>query len=256
MRVSPAVLVCALLMTGCGARDAARGPEQPNSEREAPSKQIAPPADEGPDPRALAEKNRETLREIEQQRAALARREQEVSQKEQAIAQEAERLKAEEQRLESLHTAVQAEELRNQKAKKDIAAKRAELRKIEGRMTEEKLAQGKQAETERQAKEEVQRRASDPVISRHDPYLEQLAQLTADLFPPGERDAMRKALAALYRQNKTAEIKDDQQFAAAAVQATKDFYLKKTKYPYTAREEQFFSEWREKYLEAAAVIAR
>ncbi len=212
------------------------------------------------DLRGLAKKNEEALQDIARQRAALQTLQQEAAGKtrvaEEAIAKEKATLQTVRDGLAAEEQRVRAEVLKCQAAEKQIAAQREELGRLRAIVQADRHAAPRAAAAARPAAEEKARAEIDARVKKRQPYLQELATLTANFFPSAmARSTMRSEVLNLLTQAKVAETKEDDAFVDGALAIAESFYLNKTKYPYMTYEKKAFDQWGQMYLKTAAPAA-
>ena len=259
-----AVLAGALLFVGCGTRDRTEGFQQEKLLLDLikiQSDQLAQLMQKENDLRSLEKRNQEALQEIVRQRAALQRLEQETAHKDgvaqEAIAQEKAKLENERDGLEVEKKRVRADELKNQANEQGLIAQRKELSRLRASLPPKRPVEIQGAYDSKRAQEEKSHAEIIARVKRRQPYLEELAAVTANLFESSvEHGKVRKEVLDLLAQSKVAEMKEDAAFADGALAVAESFYLNRNKYPYMIfSERKAFDQWRQKYLNAKATVA-
>ena len=258
-----AALVGVLVFAGCGIRDRTEGLQQEKlllDLMKTQSDQLAQLMQKENDLRGLAKKNQESLAEVERQRTALQTLQQEAAREDRAakdaLAQEKTKLQTARDGLEAEKRRVQAAEQKNQASEREIAAQREELSRLRASMRPEPRVEIPATDVRRREQEQKSHAEIAARVKKRQPYLDELATLTANFFASGMvRAPVRNEVLDLLAQSNIAQSKEDDAFVDGALGIAEAFYLNRTKYPYLTHEQKAFDQWKKAYLAAAVAPA-
>ena len=255
-----AALVGVLVFAGCGMRDRTEGLQQEKLLLDlikTQSDQLAQLMQKENDLRGLAKKNEESLQEVERQRAAFQTLQQETARRIALPRTQSPRRKR----------ICKPRETGSKWRRNGCGPTSCRTRRVNGRLRYKRrnsAACGRACRPEprveirgtdvrRQAQEQRSHAEIAARVKKRQPYLDELATLTANFFASGMvRTTVRSEVLDLLVQSKVAETKEDGAFVDGALGIAESFYLNRTRYPYMTHEKKAFDQWRQTYLKAAA----
>jgi hypothetical protein len=142
-------------------------------------------------------------------------------------------LKTERDWFETEKRRVRADELRYQASEQELAAQKEEISRLSGAVLPDRHLEPRVAAAARLAQEQKIRIEVDARVKKRQPYLQELASLTANFFGSAvAQSTVRSEVLNLITQSKVAAVKEDDAFVDGDLALAESFYLDKTKYPY------------------------